>query len=150
MFALRFFQTPPRGDSPCVLTSPSPPSGWAGDFHPQAAERAQHTTKPLRGKPEAWWVFGLSRQLRYHQFGMAATLNATVLQEVLPTLRTHQKIQKPFLTLQPHRNIWVHAAQQTLRCHSAAACNTRPSRNPRILREFLILKHFRGILINTQ
>src|SRR5712692_8494536 len=49
MFALRFFQTPPRGDSPCVLTSPSPPSGWAGDLHPQAAEHAQHTTKPLRG-----------------------------------------------------------------------------------------------------
>src|SRR6266699_1264858 len=47
MFALRFFQTPPRGDSPCVFTSPSPPSGWAGDLHPQAAEHAQHTTKPL-------------------------------------------------------------------------------------------------------
>jgi hypothetical protein len=48
-FAIRFLQTPPRGDSPCVLASPSPPSGWAGDFHPQAAEHAQHTTKPLRG-----------------------------------------------------------------------------------------------------
>ena len=46
-FAPRFLQTPPRGDSPCVFTSPSPPSGWAGDFHPQAAEHAQHTTKPL-------------------------------------------------------------------------------------------------------
>src|SRR3974390_2127031 len=40
-----FFQTPPRGGSPCIITSPSPPSGWAGDFHPQAAEHAQHTTK---------------------------------------------------------------------------------------------------------
>src|SRR5882724_1387084 len=50
MFALRFFQTPPHGDSPCVLTSPSPPSGWAGDLHPQAAEHAQHTTKPLGGR----------------------------------------------------------------------------------------------------
>src|SRR5260370_14316844 len=47
MFALRFFQTQPRGDSLCVFTSPSPPSGWAGDLHPQAAEHAQHTTKPL-------------------------------------------------------------------------------------------------------
>src|SRR5712692_8563470 len=45
MFALRFFRTPPRGDSPCVFTSPSPPSGWAGDLHPQAAEHAQHTKK---------------------------------------------------------------------------------------------------------
>jgi hypothetical protein len=29
------------------FTSPSPPSGWAEDFHFQAAEHAQHTTKPL-------------------------------------------------------------------------------------------------------
>ena len=48
-FAPRFLQTSPRGDSPCVITSPSPPSGWAEDFHLQAAEHAQHTTKPLRG-----------------------------------------------------------------------------------------------------
>src|SRR5262245_49519191 len=45
-FAIRFLQTPPRGDSPCVLTSPSPPSAWAGDFHPQAADHAQHATYP--------------------------------------------------------------------------------------------------------
>src|SRR5260221_14223872 len=44
-----FFQAPPRGGSPCIITSPSPPSGWAEDFHLQAAEHAQHTTKPLRG-----------------------------------------------------------------------------------------------------
>jgi len=48
-FAPRFLQTSPRGDSPCVLASPSPPSGWAEDFHLQAAEHVQHTTKPLRG-----------------------------------------------------------------------------------------------------
>ena len=42
-----FLQTPPRGGSPCIITSPSPPSGWAEDFHLQAAEHAQHTTKPL-------------------------------------------------------------------------------------------------------
>src|SRR5208282_1849548 len=45
-FAPRFLQTSPRGDSPCVITSPSPPSGWAEDLHLQAAEHAQHTTKP--------------------------------------------------------------------------------------------------------
>src|ERR1700694_2189193 len=44
-----FLRTPPRGGSPCIITSPSPPSGWAGDFHPQAAEHAQHTTKPQSG-----------------------------------------------------------------------------------------------------
>ena len=27
-----FFQTPPRGGSPCIITSPSPPSGWTGTF----------------------------------------------------------------------------------------------------------------------
>ena len=42
-----FFQTPPRGGSPCIITRPSPPSGWPEDFHLQAAEHAQHTTKPL-------------------------------------------------------------------------------------------------------
>jgi hypothetical protein len=46
-FALRFLQTSPRGDSPCVVTNPSPPSGWVEDFHLQAAEHAQHTTNPL-------------------------------------------------------------------------------------------------------
>src|SRR5712691_11625438 len=55
-----FFQTPPRGGSPCIFTSPSPPSGWAEDFHLQTAEHAQHTTKPLarrtqlRGCAEAY------------------------------------------------------------------------------------------------
>src|SRR6267378_2747175 len=42
-----FLQTPPRGGSPCIITRPSPPSGWPEDFHPQTAEHAQHTTKPL-------------------------------------------------------------------------------------------------------
>ena len=31
-FAPRFLQTPPRGDSPCVLANPSPPSGWVETF----------------------------------------------------------------------------------------------------------------------
>ena len=48
-FAPRFLQTPPRDGSPCAFASPSPPSGWAEDFHLQAAEHAQHTTNPLRG-----------------------------------------------------------------------------------------------------
>ena len=42
-----FFQTPPRGGSPCIITRPSPPSGWPEDFHLQAAEHAQRTTNPL-------------------------------------------------------------------------------------------------------
>jgi hypothetical protein len=42
-----FFRTPPRGGSPCIITRPSPPSGWPEDFHLQTAEHAQHTTKPL-------------------------------------------------------------------------------------------------------
>src|ERR1022692_852815 len=46
-FARRFLQTSPRGDSPCVLANPSPPSGWVEDFHLQATEHAQHTTKSL-------------------------------------------------------------------------------------------------------
>ncbi len=45
-FAPCFLRTPPRGGSPCIITRPSPPSGWPEDFHLQAAEHAQHTTKP--------------------------------------------------------------------------------------------------------
>ena len=51
-FAPCFFQTPPRGGGPCIITKPSPPSGWPEDFHLQAAEHAQHTTKPLRGSSQ--------------------------------------------------------------------------------------------------
>src|SRR6185436_12217979 len=50
-FAVRFLQTSPRGDSPCVVANPSPPSGWVEDFHLQATEHAQHTTKSLRDSP---------------------------------------------------------------------------------------------------
>ena len=46
-FAPCFLRTPPRGGSPCIITRPSPPSGWPEDFHLQAAEHAQYTTKPL-------------------------------------------------------------------------------------------------------
>jgi hypothetical protein len=52
-FALRFLQTSPRGDSPCVVANPSPPSGWVEDFHLQATEHAQHTTKSLRDSSPA-------------------------------------------------------------------------------------------------
>src|ERR1700680_3664703 len=42
-----FFQTPPRGSGPCIISRPSSPSDWPEDFHLQATEHAQHTTKPL-------------------------------------------------------------------------------------------------------
>src|SRR5712691_8008843 len=51
-----FFQTPPRGGSPCIITRPSPPSGWPEDFHLQTAEHAQHTRKPLARRTLAWWT----------------------------------------------------------------------------------------------
>src|SRR5262249_48386476 len=59
-FAVRFLQTSPRGDSPCVLANPSPPSGWVEDFHLRATEYAQHTTKPLRGS-DSWQPAGATR-----------------------------------------------------------------------------------------
>jgi hypothetical protein len=48
-FARCFFRTPPRRGSPRIIARPSPPSGSPEDFHLQAVERAQHTTKPLCG-----------------------------------------------------------------------------------------------------
>src|SRR5712671_5913352 len=36
--------------TPLCFANPSPPSGWIGDFHPQAIEHAGHTTNPpIRG-----------------------------------------------------------------------------------------------------
>jgi hypothetical protein len=53
-FALRFLQTSPRGNGPCVIANPSPPSGWVEDFHLQATGHAQHTTKAfLQGPSES-------------------------------------------------------------------------------------------------
>src|SRR3954453_8468195 len=34
--------------TPLCFANPSPPSGWIGDFHPQAIEHARHTTERLR------------------------------------------------------------------------------------------------------
>src|SRR6516165_2460733 len=45
-FARCFLQTPPRDGKPLHFASPSPPSGWAEDFHFQTAEHAQHTSEP--------------------------------------------------------------------------------------------------------
>jgi len=39
--------------TPLRFARTSPPSGCAGDFHPQVVEHARHTTKPLRGGPKA-------------------------------------------------------------------------------------------------
>src|SRR5450631_2264898 len=33
---------------PLRFAKPSPPSGWPGDFHPQAIEHARHATERLR------------------------------------------------------------------------------------------------------
>src|ERR1700722_2680289 len=63
-----FLRTSPRGDSPCIITRPSPPSGRPEDFHLQVTEHAQHTTKPLarrtlpRGEPRKF-----RNRLTFHQ-----------------------------------------------------------------------------------
>src|SRR2546425_220732 len=62
-----FLQTPPRGGSPCIITRPSPPSGWPEDFHLQTAEHARHTTKQLmlRTGRGALKLIGPLRHLRH-------------------------------------------------------------------------------------
>ena len=39
--------------APLRFSSPSPPPGWAGDFHPQAVEHVRHTMKKggIRSRP---------------------------------------------------------------------------------------------------
>src|SRR6266498_1232180 len=51
-----FLRTSPRGDSPCIITRPSPPSGRPEDFHLLVTEHAQHTTKPLARRTR--WSYG--------------------------------------------------------------------------------------------
>src|SRR3954470_22210359 len=45
--------------TPLCFANPSPPSGWAGDFHPQAIKHAGHTTKPLRSKERSNPIFSI-------------------------------------------------------------------------------------------
>jgi hypothetical protein len=44
---------------PLRFAKPSPPSGWLGDFHPQAIEHARHATERLRRECR-WHVPGLA------------------------------------------------------------------------------------------
>ena len=45
---------------PLRFAKPSPPSGWLGDFHPQAIEHARHTTRapPVADSHEDPNIFG--------------------------------------------------------------------------------------------
>src|SRR5215472_18518686 len=45
-FARCFLQTPPCDGSPCIITRPSPPSGWPEDFHLRAAEQCPAHNEP--------------------------------------------------------------------------------------------------------
>jgi hypothetical protein len=47
--SLRASFRPRLAATPLRFARTSPPSGCAGDLHPQAVEHARHTTKPLRG-----------------------------------------------------------------------------------------------------
>src|SRR3954453_1337485 len=47
--ALHRSLSPRLAATPLRFARTSPPSGCAGDLHPQAVEHARHTTKPLRG-----------------------------------------------------------------------------------------------------
>src|SRR3954447_9528707 len=57
--------------TPLRFASTSPPSGCAGDLHPQAVEHARHTTEPLRGGHS----FGISIARRLVPFGSSPTLS---------------------------------------------------------------------------
>src|SRR5215831_8609562 len=92
-----FFQTPPRGGSPCIITRPSPPSGWSEDLHLQAVEHAQHTTKPLARRTLRvvdWCSLGRKPDSVWSQGGPCdQTSNedarGTRASQLLPSYRTH-------------------------------------------------------------
>src|SRR3954449_12141859 len=55
--------------TPLRFARTSPPSGCAGDLHPQAVEHARHTTKPLRGRfPKPQPTSGRRLSLRSSSF----------------------------------------------------------------------------------
>ena len=122
-FAIRFFRTPPRGDSPCVLTGPSPPSGWAGDLHPQTAEHAQHTTMAPRapawrstrrrstGRSSPTPIIGALRSGWKLQNAPGASLSSAVVGRVF-----HMRIAVPAYVLTPRK---VNSAKAHFRgtCH---------------------------------
>src|SRR3954468_11207056 len=55
--------------TPFCFASPSPPSGWTGDFHPQTIEHAGHTTKSLRDRsPLRWCRCFLALRSRIERF----------------------------------------------------------------------------------
>jgi len=43
--------TPRLATTPLRFSSPSPPPGWTGDFHPQAVEHVRHTKKTPEASP---------------------------------------------------------------------------------------------------
>jgi hypothetical protein len=51
--------------TPLRFARTSPPSGCAGDFHPQAVEHARHTTKPLRGRGRSATAFSPPPRLSF-------------------------------------------------------------------------------------
>ena len=48
---------PRLATTPLRFSSPSPPPGWAGDFHPQAVEHVRHTRKKAASARGLWELF---------------------------------------------------------------------------------------------
>src|SRR5258708_24108063 len=61
---------PRLATTPLRFSSPSPPPGWTGDFHPQAVEHVRHTEYSPRRKP---WVqkVGAERAPKGRQFTLS-------------------------------------------------------------------------------
>src|SRR6266436_3551023 len=83
-----FLRTSPRGDSPCIIARPSPPSGRPEDFHLQVTEHAQHTT--MRLSPQVFTLNGRTRQCvvlaMFGIAGVSVALTRTAKQKFGSTL----------------------------------------------------------------
>ena len=82
-----FLRTPPRGGSPCIITRPSPPSGWPEDLHLQTAEHS-HTylaeEKKLVVRPVVQRVAAV-------RFLYRKTLKRRDMKEDLPSPRNYRR-----------------------------------------------------------
>jgi hypothetical protein len=61
---------PRLATTPLRFSSPSPPPGWTGDFHPQAVEHVRHTRKRPDGFPSGPKSF-LTLKIRSQDAGQA-------------------------------------------------------------------------------
>ena len=107
---------PRLATTPLRFSSPSPPPGWAGDFHPQAVEHVRHTE--YSPGPQALGKHGMTQALKGRKKVATTTLKS--IASAFATTREHPPIagEKVCHRARRHaqqvsrKNVHVHSAHQ--------------------------------------